>query len=216
MRRSIQRLSKFSTSLSSAALCLSVSLSWLVACGDQELEGAASEVKETAVQLNFPEVPTFDMPSPHPDGTHSVQEMRLKGRKLFKSEVEIKGFVTWIYSCEEELRTGDMTEKDVAKLIEEHPEKCNMPHFYIGDTPDTDPDKSVWVVEVPRAPRKDERKKLKRAELKAMLDAVPVFDLGDEVVVKGTWDNSSPRGFGKSEGLLVYREMNNLTKAAPE
>lgn len=182
----------------------------LLGCDEGGLQGAKSEVKESKIQLDLPTVPTFEMPSPHPDGTHSVREMRLKGRKLFETDVEIKGFVTWIYSCEAELKTPEMTDKDVQEVIAKDPDKCNRPHFFLGDTAETESDKSTWVVENPRKLRKDELKALTRAERKA-LPPVPYFELGDEVVVKGTWDNKSPRGFANSDGLLIFKEMQNLT-----
>lgn len=187
----------------------------MTGCDDGGLQGARSEVKETKIQLDLPAVPTFEAPSAHPDGTNSVRQMRLKGRKLFETEVEVKGFVTWIYSCEAELKTGDMTDEDVRKLITENPDKCNRPHLFLGDTADTASEKSIWVVENPRKLRKDELKLLTRSERKA-LPPVPVFDLGDEVIVKGTWNNKSPNGFANSDGLLVFKEMQNLSNPEPE
>ena len=187
----------------------------LPGCEEDGLQGAKSEVKESKIQLDLPAVPTFEMPSPHPDGTHSVREMRLRGRKLFETDVEIKGFVTWIYDCAAELKTPEMTDKDVQKIMEENPDKCNRPHFFLGDTGDTESEKSIWIVENPRKLRKDELKALTSAERKA-LPPVPEFVLGDEVVVKGTWDNRSPHGFANSDGLLVFKEMQNLTTPEPE
>ena len=209
MHRFLRR-SPAASAVLSTGFVLILGATGLLGCEEGGPKGADSEVKESKIQLDLPAVPTFDMPSAHPDGTHSVREMRLKGRKLFETEVEIKGFITWIYSCEAELLTPEMTPKDVAKLIAENPDKCNRPHFFIGDTADTPPDKSLWVVENPRKLRKDERKKLTRAEIKA-LPPVPVLDVGDEVVVKGTWDQKSPMGFFNSDGLLVFKEVNNLT-----
>lgn len=190
-------------------------LGWAVtlpACGEEGLQGAKAEVKETTIKLDLPPVPQFDMPSPHPDGTHSVREMRLKGRKLFESDLKIKGYITWIYDCAAEVRKPEMTDKQVAKQLEEQPDLCNRPHIFLGDSKDTPPEKSVWVVEVPRELRKDEKKTFTKEELRAM-PPVPVFDLGDEVIVNGTWDQRSPKGFFNSDGLLVYKEMENLSKA---
>jgi hypothetical protein len=137
--------------------------------------------------------------------------MRLKGRKLFESDLKIKGYITWIYDCAGEVRKPEMTDKDVAKLLAEQPDLCNRPHIFLGDSADTPPEKSVWVVEVPRELRKDEKKTYTKEEIRGM-PPVPVFDLGDEVIVTGTWDQKSPKGFFNSDGLLVYKEMENLTK----
>src|SRR5688572_30157839 len=68
-----------------------------------ELQGAKAEVSKTDVKLDMPAVPAFDMPQPNPDGSHSVREMRLKGRKLIDTEVQIKGYITWIYDCTAEM-----------------------------------------------------------------------------------------------------------------
>lgn len=183
----------------------------LMACEEGGLSGAKSEVKETTIKLDLPPVPQFDMPSAHPDGTHSVREMRLKGRKLFQTELKIKGFVTWIYDCAEEMREPGMTDKQLQKMLEEAPDKCNRPHFFLGDTADTPSEKSIWVVEVPRELRKDERRTLTREELRN-LPAVPKFSLGEEVIVTGTWDQTSPKGFFNSDGLLTYKSMENLSQ----
>lgn len=194
-----------------SAMMAMVFLCVLPACDDGGgLSGAKAEVKETTIKLDLPPVPEFSAPSPHPDGTHSVREMRLKGRKLFESELKIKGYVTWIYSCEAEMRKPGMTDKQVKKLLADTPDLCNRPHFFLGDSADTASEKSAWVVEVPRKLRKDERRTMSRAERKARLP-VPTFKLGDEVIVTGTWDQRSPKGFFNSDGLLVYKEMENLT-----
>jgi hypothetical protein len=197
------------------AVLLSAWALTLPACSEEGLSGPKAEVKETTIKLDLPAVPQFDTPSAHPDGTHSVREMRLKGRKLFESDLKIKGYITWIYDCAAEVRKPEMTDKQVAKLLEEQPDMCNRPHFFIGDTKDTPPEKSVWVVEVPRALRKDELKTYTKEEIRAM-PRVPGFDIGDEVIVHGTWDQKSPKGFFNSDGLLAYKEMENLSRSSGE
>lgn len=185
------------------------------ACENSGLKGAKAEVKETTIKLDLPPVPEFNTPSPHPDGTHTVRGMRLKGRKLFKTEQKIRGFVTWKYDCVKALRTPELTEKQVRQLIADNPAQCTRPHFYIGDAADTAPEKSVWIVEVPRKLRKDEMRNLNSAERRAASRIkVPRVEIGDEVVVIGTWDSSSPQGFANSDGLLVYQSMETVAEAS--
>jgi hypothetical protein len=186
----------------------------LFACKEDELQGAKAEVTKSTVKLDMPPVPAFDMPQANADGTHSVREMRLKGRKLIDTEVQVKGYITWIYDCAAEMRKPGMSDKDVAKAIETDPSRCNRPHLYLGDNANTPEDQSLWVVEVDRELREDERKGLSKDDL-AKIAPVPVYKLGDEVLVVGEWKQTSPHGFAKSDGLLVYKCMKNLTSAWP-
>jgi len=164
------------------------------------------------IQVDLPTVPEFDMPAPYPDGTHRVSEMRLRGRKLLQTELSIKGYVLWIYDCEEDMATAhpDKSENEVSAMIEADPSLCSRPHIIIGDGADTSVDKGVWVVEVPRKARKDELRNMSSAERRAW-PKVPKMKVGDEIFVTGTWDRESPKGFANSDGLLVYKEMRNLS-----
>jgi hypothetical protein len=188
------------------------------ACKKDELQGAKAEVEETSIKLDLPPVPEFTAPAANPDGTHSVQEMRLKGPKFLDTDVRVKGYVIWIYDCATAIRTPDMSEKDLQKLMADEPERCSRPNFYIGDTPDTVSDKGIWIVEVPRAARPDEKKALDDATLKEMdaaFKAVPAFKVGDQVVVSGKWALQSPKGFRNSDGLLIFSALEVAGAAAP-
>lgn len=187
----------------------------LGACNKPDFEGAAAEVKEHNIKLDLPAIPKFELPQPHPDGTHSVEEMRLRGKRFLGQTVEIKGFVIWIYDCATAIRTAEQTNEEVEKMIEEDPTRCSRPSFRIAQDPKQPTDKSVWVVENPRPPRPDEIKNGDDEMVKAMqaaYDAVPKFKVGDEVVVTGTWDLKSPRGFRDSDGLLVFASLKNLAE----
>jgi hypothetical protein len=195
-----------------AALAVSPS-----ACKKDELQGAKAEVEETSIKLDLPPVPEFAAPAANPDGTHSIQEMRLKGAKFLDTDVRVKGYVIWIYDCATAIRTPEMSEKDLLKLMADEPERCSRPNFYLGDTPETPADKGIWVVEVPRAPRPDEKKALPDEQLREMetqFKAVPLFKVGDQVAVNGKWALTSPKGFRNSDGLLVFATMENLTTPA--
>ena len=185
------------------------SLALVVAAGCQkdQLQGAKAEVQKTSIKLDLPKVPDFAMPQPNPDGTHSVAEMRLRGNKFLDTEVKVKGHVVWIYDCATAIRTPEMSDKDLAKLLEDEPEKCQPPHFYLGDKADTPPDRGIWVVDVPRPLRKDDKNlpPEMQAETEARWKALAPFKLGDEVVVTGKWAQESERRFRNSDGLLVYK-----------
>jgi hypothetical protein len=194
-------------------IAFSLALVSAAACEKDQLQGAKAEVQKTSIKLDLPAVPDFVMPQPNPDGTHSVAEMRLRGNKFLDTEVKVKGYVVWIYDCATSIRTPEMSDKDVAQLLENQPEKCIPPHFYLGDRPDTPPDRGIWVVDVPRPPRKDDKNLPKeiQAEMEGRWKALPAFKLGDEVVATGKWAQESERGFRNSDGLLVYK--NDCTPA---
>jgi hypothetical protein len=197
--------------LSGVALATLASL--MPACKKDELQGAKAEVEETSIKLDLPPVPDFAAPAPNSDGTHSVQEMRLKGNKFVDAAVRVKGHVIWIYDCATAIRTPDMADAALKKLMADEPERCSRPNFYLGDTPDTAPDKGIWVVEVPRLPRPDEKKADPEGSkaLEAAFKAVPPYKVGDQVMVSGTWALTSPKGFRNSDGLLVFGTMENVS-----
>ena len=186
-------------------------------CKKDQLEGAKAEVQETSIKLDLPAVPDFAMPQPNPDGTHPVSEMRLKGNKFLDTEVKVKGYVVWIYDCATAIRTPEMTDKQLATLLENEPERCSRPHFTIADKPDTPPDRGVWVVDVPRPLRKDDKLLGKEivAQMEAEWKALPPFKIGDEVVVTGKWTLVSMKGFRHSDGLVEYKAMQNNSAPAP-
>lgn len=175
-------------------------------CAKDEFEGAKAEVAETNIKLDLPAVPAFDVPKPNADGTHPVREMRLKGNKFLEQEVMVKGYVVWIYDCATAIRTPDMSEKELERILKEEPERCNRPNLYLGDSPDTPPDRGIWVVDIPRPPREDEKKVLPK-EMLAEWPEVPEYELGQQLVVTGTWALKSPEGFANSTGLLVYKAL---------
>jgi hypothetical protein len=183
----------------------------LAACGGASSGQTAvgGEVVETQIKLDLPAPPDFQAPQPNPDGTHAALEMRRFGSKYLEQDVKLKGFVVFKYDCIAVL--GEKVYKDT-------PDKCERPHFYIADQPNGSIERAVWVVEVPRAPREDEKKVLPKEELKnpELWPPEPVYSQGDEVVVDGKWATKSPRGFVNSEGLLVFKAMTVVTPINPE
>jgi hypothetical protein len=195
------------------------------ACDKDKLKGPEAEVRKSDVKLNIPAVPGFELPPANPDGSHSVQEMRVKGRKLLETEITVKGYVTWAYDCPTAMREPGMSDKDVQKMIDDDPTKCERPKFYIGDKLETPAEKSMWIVDVPRPFNMLELKRLdKRAQEEELKipnstkcdgkkkDLCPVYKVGDQVEITGTWKMSSPHSERNSDGLLVYKKMKNVTQ----
>ncbi len=184
----------------------------LGACKGDQLKGAQAEVKPHTIKVTMPSVPSFDVPKPNADDSHSVKEMRVQGHRYLKKDVALKGYVVWAYDCVTAIRQPDEADDAVKKRIEENPTLCRRPAFYIGDAPDTPVERAAWVVEVPRPYTKIEKERLPKEEIEAW-PAVPPYKVGDEVLVKGQWQNSSPHGESNTDGLLVYTQMKNVTQA---
>jgi hypothetical protein len=189
-------------------------------CEKDKFKGPEAEVRKSEVKLNLPAVPAFDLPPSPGDGSHTVKELRVKGKKLLETEITVKGIVTWAYDCPTAVRQPGMSDKDLQKMIDEDPTKCERPKFYLGDTPDTPAEKSMWVVDVPRPYNKLELKRLPKDELRnppvdkcdVKKATCPPYQVGDKVEVTGTWKLSSPHSERNSDGLLVYKRMKNITQ----
>jgi hypothetical protein len=203
--------------------------SWFVvmstaACGDGGIKVPDPEVRKSDVKLDIPKVPDFALPAPNTDGSHSVKEMRVKGKKLLETEVTVKGYVTWAYDCLTSVREPSESEEAARKRIDADPTICQRAKFYIGDEPNTPPEKSAWVVDVPRPYNKLELERIKKkdrndpnrcepGEKDPKKSVCPPYNVGDQVEVTGTWRLSSPHSERNSEGLLVYKKMKNVTQS---
>src|SRR4051812_42500690 len=195
-------------------------------CGKDQFQGPQAEVKKTDVKLDLPAVPAFDLPAaPNTgDGSHAVKELRVKGKKLFDTDVTGHGFITWAYDCKTAVRKPDESDKDLDKRLDEDPTLCERPKFYIGDAKDTPAEKSLWVVDVPRPYNKLEMERMKKPE-RTLPDRCepnekdpkknicPPYAVGDEVTITGTFKMSSPHSERNSDGLLVYKKMKNVTQS---
>jgi len=180
-------------------------------CKDDQLKGAQAEVQQTKIKVTMPSVPGFEVPAPHPDGSHSIKELRVQGGRYLKESITVKGFVVWAYDCATAIRQPAEDDVAVAKRIEENPTLCRRPAFYLGATADPPVGRAVWVRQVPpeRAPL--EKKTLTKEEVAAW-PAVPPYKVGDEVAATGEWNTSSPHGESNTEGLLIYTSMTNVTQ----
>jgi hypothetical protein len=193
-------------------------------CTKDKISGPEAEVRKSDKKVSLPEVPAFDLPPSPTDGSHTVKELRVKGKKLLDSEVVVKGVVTWAYDCPTAIRQPGMTDKELQKIIDEDPSRCERPKFYLGDSADTPAEKSLWVVDVPRPYYKAELSRLSRDELRnppadrcdardPKKAACPPYKVGDQVEITGTWRLESDHSERNSEGLLVYKRMKNITQS---
>jgi hypothetical protein len=135
----------------------------------------------------------------------------------------VHGFITWAYDCPTAVRKPDESDKDVQKRIDEDPTLCERPKFYIGDSKDTPPEKSLWIVDVPRPYNKLEMERMKKPERNLpdrcepnekdpKKNICPPYAVGDEVELTGTFNTSSPHSERNSDGLVVYKKMKNITQ----
>ncbi len=200
--------------ITSSLLLSGLCVSTLGACSNDDLKGAKAEVVETSIKLDLPPVPDFVVPKANADGSHPIAELRLNGKSFLDTEIAATGTVLWIYDCATAIRSPEMTDKDLKNILETEPERCTRPHFIIGEDASSKMERGIQIVEYPRPIRKDEKSALPDemiAEMEAALEALPEFKVGDKVRVTGTWTLKSPRGFHNSDGLLVYKSMDNLS-----
>jgi tetratricopeptide (TPR) repeat protein len=163
------------------------------------------EVAPQTVIVSLPAVPAFAVPSPS-NGVHELRELRVNGRPLAGTEIKVHGYITWIYDCVTDVIRPGKTRAQVQKAIDDDPTLCQRPKFHLGATPDASEDVTLWVVDVPRAPNKLERKMLSKDDI-AKWPTPPKFAVGDYVVVTGTFDYASPHSERNSDGLVVFHAI---------
>jgi hypothetical protein len=171
-------------------------------------QGPPREIVETPQEVDLPAVPSFELKKGK-KGFPTVRELRVQGEPYLDSEVVVSGFVIDRYDCARALAGPGISRAEVRRILRDEPERCQRPNFYLGATADAPRERGVWVVEVPRHPRPDEKKSLPRDVLDNW-PKVPRFKVGDRVEIRGTWATRSPRGFMSSEGLLIYKSLKHL------
>jgi hypothetical protein len=198
--------------------CLLLALILSFGCSKAELSGAKAEVEEVGGStVDLPAPPKFEVPEAAPGQPRSVKELRLKGGAFLDMKVQVNGVVVWVYDCKTALQTPEMTDAELKRILAEEPERCDRPNFVLAESANDPADKGIQVVDVPRALRPDELKALPKEDVaarQALFKAMPPFQVGDQVVVSGSWKQASPSGFMNSRGLLVYESMQNLTPPA--
>jgi tetratricopeptide (TPR) repeat protein len=193
---------------------------------DPLIDGALQPPRpETAAPANssaLPAIPTFELPPINADGSHAVRALRVEGRRSLGTTVTVRGVVTWVYDCATAARKRGETVASVQQRIDADPTICERAKFYLGDRKDTPPERSVWVVDVPRPWNKLERERIAKAD-RVRTDRCepgepdrtkqcPPLKVGDELEVTGTWTLTSPHSERNSDGLLVYASLQNLTQ----
>src|SRR5436853_2822217 len=56
------------------------------------------EVKQDPPHVALPVLPAFELPAVEP-GYRSVRELHVRNTVLLDTEVQLRGYVTWIYDC---------------------------------------------------------------------------------------------------------------------
>lgn len=165
------------------------------------------EVMPSPPHVALPVVPAFELPAVEP-GYHSVLELHVAGTALLDTDVQVRGYVTWIYDCASAVGRPGESKKQIQKRIDADPTICERPKFYLGDTATTPPESALWIVDVPRPPNKLEKRNLPKDELDAW-PPVPKIAVGDEVTVVGTFALRSPHSESNSDGLIVYTSLSH-------
>ncbi len=188
--------------------------------------GPESEVGKPGVKADLPPVPGFDLPPASTD-SHSVKELRVKGRKLLGTELVVKATVTWSYDCPTAIRTDGETDQQVQARIDEDPTLCFRPKFYVGDSAQTTPEQSMWVVDVPRPYNKKEMERMEkqdrilpdRCEPKEdpKKNICPPYKVGDQVEITGKFQLFRPRRrqLRRRAGLRAHEERHRELAARP-
>ena len=160
-----------------------------------DLPGPTPEVVARASPVELPAIPALRLPAGEV-GVHGPRELQVRGQTLLGSQIQVKGYVTWIYDCAAALATANPTASpgELRRAIEAHPALCEHPKLYLGDTRATPRNASIWVVDVPRS--------------------MPGLAIGDAVVITGTWAQRSSHAEHHSGGLLIYQSLEPARLAA--
>lgn len=139
------------------------------------------------IKVNLPAPPSFaepNIPREYPDGSVSVYGLRKEfhryseqKNKYLGQPVKVKAYLLEIYQCP--VCPKNQTCKP-----------CDEPHMFIADEPTAPKDKSMLVVE---------QRVFKARE--------PKITVGKQYVFEGVFQQSSPKGFSASDGLLVFFKM---------
>ncbi len=139
------------------------------------------------LKVNLPPPPSFAEPSTpreYPDGTVSVYGLRKEfhryseqKNKYLDTPVKVKAYLLEVYQCP--VCPKNQTCKP-----------CDEPHMFVADEPNMPKDKAMLVVE---------QRVYKAKE--------PKLTVGKQYVFEGNFQQSSPKGFSASDGLLVFFEM---------
>jgi hypothetical protein len=176
------------------------------------------------VKVNLPPTPNFDAataPIQHPTGEYSVYGLRKTMTKILDKDVQVKGYLLYLYECPAEIRKCN-DEQDAKKKKERRkaaavapgglPAKggeappaeggcrpCEQPHFFISDQPNGKIERAILVADYPI-------KDWKSGKPKAL-----AVKQGEQYVVTGTFAINSITGFAASNGLIVHKRTQDAT-----
>jgi len=161
------------------------------------------------MKVNLPPSPNFDLataPEKHPTGEFSVFGLRKSMKENLDKDVQVKGYLLYLYECPPEIRKCNEEQDARAKRARRRalpgapvPEEtttcrpCDQPHFFISDKADGKLERALLVADYPLKDWKTNRPK-----------ALDVKQ-GEQYVVTGTFAINSITGFAASNGLLIHK-----------
>jgi len=164
------------------------------------------------IKVNLPSSPNFDVttaPVQYPSGELSIYGLRKAMAKHQDKDVRVKAFLLEIYECPAEIRKCNELSSAKAKRARGKPpgkgappvvEKsdcrpCDQPHFFVADTLDTKKERALVVADYPIKDWKTGRPK------------PLVAKAAEQYVLTGTFAINSLTGFAASNGLLIFKKM---------
>jgi hypothetical protein len=139
------------------------------------------------IKVNLPPPPSFAEPNilrEYPDGSVSVYGLRKEfhryseqKNKYLGNKVKVKAYLLETYTCP--VCPKNQTCKP-----------CDEPHLFVADEANAPKDKAMLVV-----------------EQRAFKGREPKITVGKQYVFEGMFQQSSPKGFSASDGLLVFFTM---------
>ena len=139
------------------------------------------------VKLNLPPPPSFaepNIPREYPDGSVSIYGMGKEFKrysdtknKYIGQKVKVKAYLLEVYKC-------PVCPKG------QQCKQCEEPHMYASDELNGSKEKGLLI-----------------AEYRGFRGREPKLTIGKQYVFEGVFNQSSPKGFTSSDGLLVYHKM---------
>ncbi len=166
------------------------------------------------VKLDLPDPPKFEETSAtNSDGSLTVTELRRHGKKYEKKNVTVRGFVVWAYVCPKEIWECRSTKEKLCT-------PCERPHYYLADSPNDPPEKSIWIVDYSRKMREWEADPApnENCDYFSTNKVPPPIEavIGQEVTVTGQFNYESLSGFRNSRGLLIWCNQTAVGGVMPD
>lgn len=183
-------------------------------------------VAPAPVVVTLPAVPVLEAPL-GPSGSHGVLELLAMGAPLRDTDLQVSGYVTWIYDCPSAIGRRGESRAATQRRIDRDPTLCERAKFHLG-APDTSAERALWVVDPPRPFNKLERERIAladrtlanypdRCEPDPRRPRAPLclpLAVGDYVTVSGRFAVTSPHAERNSDGLIVFAALTPATRPA--